>query len=215
MTHPAPYNKKLIPIFDRILQTHCKSRYPRILDPFAGVGRIYHLSTPGQITAIDIEQWQDADPRVIRGNALNLNYDRQTFDAVITSPTYGNRMADSFTDNQPEKDYRRNTYTHRLGRKLHAQNSGGIQWGSTYREFHQLAWAEVARVLVEDGLFILNIKDHVRDGKRQRVSRWHYDTILARGFTPIQIVPVKCPGIRHGANRNRISYELVIAFRRK
>ena len=49
-----------------------------------------------------------------------------TFDMVVTSPTYGNRMA----DHHNAKDGRRRiTYTHNLGRTLTPGNSGAMQWG--------------------------------------------------------------------------------------
>jgi hypothetical protein len=48
---------------------------------------------------------------------------------------------------------------------------------------------------------MLNISDHIRKGKVQRVSDWHIDTVLALGFTWLYQTPVKTPRQKQGANR--------------
>ena len=135
-----------------------------------------------------------------------------TFDAICTSPTYANRLADHHEarDNSP-----RHTYRHTLGRPLSPGNSGQLQWGDAYRAFHLEAWTECRRVLQPEGFLVLNVKDHIRKGELQPVTNWHAVTLLMLGFTCTARVHVPCPGQRHGANGHlRVDYESVLRFRK-
>lgn len=208
--HPAKYTDALLPVFVDMLRGS-----QRILDPFGGTGKIFEIQPflpAAQIDAVEIEpEWAAYDQRVTLGNALALPWADDTFDAVCTSPTYSNRMADSHTARDSS---RRNTYTHALGRKLHPQNSGQLQWGNAYRDFHVKAWTEARRVLQHNGKFVLNIKDHIRSGKRVHVTDWHCEALTALGFVEVEHRHIACPGQRYGANGGaRIDYESVILFR--
>lgn len=209
--HPARYTDVLLPVFAELL-----AGARRILDPFAGTGKAFALEPllPGCVVeAVEIEpEWAATHPRTTLGNALNLPWPDGFFDAAVTSPTYGNRMADHHT---ARDDSRRNTYRHALGRPLHPANSGAMQWGDPYRTFHTAAWTELARVLCPGGRFVLNIKDHIRRGQRQPVTAWHCATLTHLGFTENEHRHVACPGQRFGANGGaRIEYESVILFTR-
>ena len=85
----------------------------------------------------------------------------------MTSPTYGDRLADHHDARDGSV---RHSYKHDLGRDLHPDNSGAMQWGPAYRDFHTAAWVEVRRVLRPGGRFVLNVKDHVRGGVVQSGS---------------------------------------------
>ena len=64
-----------------------------VLDPFAGIGTVHQL--PYRTIGVEIEpDWAKQHPDTIVGNAVNTPYDRDTFDAIVTSPCFGNRMAD-------------------------------------------------------------------------------------------------------------------------
>lgn len=213
--HPAKYTDSLLPVFARMLRPHvlsCSYSYD-VLDPFAGTGKVHLLSKmlPIHTYGVEIEpEWSAMHQKTQQGNALNLPWPDSHFDAVVTSPTYGNRMADHHVAKDGSQ---RNTYTHAIGRKLHDCNSGQMQWGSNYREFHIAAWTEARRVLKRGGIFILNIKDHIRTGKRMHVTDWHIETICAIGFKMIEHKKVNCPGNGYGQNGNaRIPYESVVKF---
>lgn len=206
--HPARYTDALLPVFARMAAGCC-----RILDPMAGTGKIFSLRTRGfadaEIRAIEIEpEWAAYHPETQIGNALALPFSNGYFDCVIVSPTYANRMADH---HEAKDASRRNTYRHALGRALHPDNSGAMQWGEQYRAFHTAAWGEVYRVL--SGVFVLNIKDHIRKGDRTRVTDWHIEALTSIGFTILEHERIDCPGNRFGANGDaRIEYESVIKF---
>jgi len=207
--HPARYTDALLPAFVDMLRG-----VDRILDPFGGTGKVFLLERwmPwSEIHAVEIEpEWAALHPKTTLGNALSLPWQDGYFDAVCTSPTYGNRMADTLLD-----DYERITYTAKLGRQLHTDNAGGMQWGDKYRTFHIAAWTEANRVLSSGGRFILNIKDHIRAGVRQHVTQWHIDTLQALGLQLVEHRQVACPGNRYGQNAElRVEYESVVLFRK-
>lgn len=207
MNHPAKYSAALLPHFATWL-----CGYPRLLDPFAGTGKLRTIRPDAVLLEIEPE-WAALSGAVI-GDALNMPWEwTGSFDAVCTSPTYGNRMADHFTDHQPEKRYRRNTYTHALGRKLDPRNSGSLQWGDAYRAFHTQAWQEVARVLRPGGRFVLNISDHIRAGQRVPVAAWHRETVLSLPFTLTATIAVPTPRQRYGQNgAARVTEEMIFVF---
>jgi SAM-dependent methyltransferase len=206
VSHPARYSTNLIPIFADILDG-----YDHVLDPFAGTGRIHDL--PMHTVGIEIEpEWAALHPDTVEGSALELPWEDAEFDAVCTSPTYGNRLADSHNASDPE---RRRSYTHDLGRKLSDDNSGAMQWGDEYREFHETAWAEAVRVLRPGGRFVLNIKDHIRGGVQQPVTAWHVAALVDLGMRYNAELSQGAPTghLQQGSNSEaRAGQELVLVF---
>ena len=81
--HPATYSPTIVAALATILDKHVPAG--RVLDPFAGIGGIHKVATAARLTVgIEIEPvWSDTHADTILG------------DAIVTSPTYGNRMADS------------------------------------------------------------------------------------------------------------------------
>jgi tRNA G10 N-methylase Trm11 len=184
----------------------------QVLDPFAGTGRIHVLLERGwQTVGIELEpEWADMHPHTQVGNALALDFGNECFDAIATSPTYGNRFADSYEASDPEA---RRSYRFDLGRELSPDNSGALQWGQAYRDFHELAWRETLRVLRPGGRFVLNIKDHIRDNQWVDVAGWHVGVLVRCGLDLRAIRPVVSDGIDLGANsKHRTGAELVIAL---
>lgn len=209
ITHPAKYTDALLPVMAEMIQG-CN----HIIDPFAGSGKIHHLryfGYTGGITAIEIEpEYALMDVNTIIGNALHLDFSDNTFDGAITSPTYGNRMADHHVARDLSK---RNTYRHTLNHKLHPDNSGQLQWGNEYREFHKKAWIELRRVLQPNAVFVLNCKNHIRHTVEQYVTEFHSEYLQSIGFTLVNHVKVNCKGNRFGKNGNiRIQYESILKY---
>lgn len=209
--HPARFTEALLPVLRDALRSTVGSG-ATVLDPFAGTGRIHELHPEFATFGVELEpEWARLHPRTIVGNALHLPWPDALFDAICTSPTYGNRMADH---HEAKDDSKRMTYRHSLGRKLSDDNSGQLQWGPAYREFHEAAWAEAYRVLKPGGAFIVNISNHVRAGKVIDVTGWHVECLqtmcVLRGH-----VRVPTPRMRFGANgQARVDSESVLVFQK-
>ena len=100
MKHPAKYTDCFLPIFfDLLKNTDC------VLDPMAGTGKLALIKDYGYKGAIicnDLEpDWQKGEIYNVDEwhftDASNMNWAKnEQFDAICTSPTYGNRMADNF-----------------------------------------------------------------------------------------------------------------------
>jgi len=205
--HPARYSDALLPVMAAMLRG-CQC----VLDPFAGTGRIHDLEVllPGcVIIGNELEfEWAAWRPgRMAVGNALRLPFADGTFDGICVSPTYGNRLADDRL-NMKSRGF---SYDRAIKRRLHPDNAGQLQWGNDYRDFHLCAWTEARRVLCPGGRLVLNVKDHIRDGARQRVTDWHIGCLEGLGFTVVEHVHVDCPGLRVGRNaEKRVDYESVL-----
>lgn len=198
MRHPAKFNSSFLPLISEL----CLGR-ARVLDPFGGTGKLRE-AIPHAI-CLDIEmEW--ASQSGLRADALKLPFQSGTFDAVVTSPTYGNRMADKIQG--------RVTYTAYKGKPLHPNNSGGLQWGQAYRDFHTSAWRECARVLQSEAILVLNIKDHIRQTQRVRVTDWHINTLIGLGFQVDARVEIPVRGAAtHLANGDaRVGFETLLRF---
>jgi tRNA G10 N-methylase Trm11 len=171
-----------------------------VLDPFAGTGGIHYLDQFGFPTVgVEIEPEWCNHPRTVQGDATNLPFADETFPFVITSPCFGNRMADHH--DAQDGSYRR-TYKHSLGRDLSPANTGALPWGQAYRVIHAVAWYEVWRVTRPGGVFVLDSKDHIRDHRRQHVTNWHYQVITGLGFELAEVIRPQVKGFRMGENRD-------------
>ena len=201
--HPAKFN-------DLVLEeiAYWLPEGTLVLDPFSGVGRLREIKKL-ETVRVEIEpDWADH----IVGDALQLPFRSEVFDAIATSPCYGNRMADHHNAMDGTK---RHTYKHYLNHDLHPHNAGALQWGEGYRLFHRLAWAEVVRVLRPEGMFLLNSSDHIRKGRVQHVTQFHIDTLVRLGLKKERTVLIGTGRLRHGENHQaRVDHETVTIFRK-
>jgi len=214
--HPAKFTDSFIPIFADILKEK-----NNVIDIFAGTGKIVeikNLGYKGKVFINEIEpEWAEINSSMVDGftklDAENLPYKDEYFEAVCTSPTYGNRMADCHNAKDGSK---RNTYTHTLGRKLDDENTGKMQWGDKYREKHKKCWLEAKRILKKEGLLILNMSDHIRKGEIIPVTDFHISFLESIGFTVLEHKKINTPRNGFGANANvRVDYESIIILKKE
>lgn len=233
--HPAKFSDSILDGIVPYLQPRWK-----VLDPFAGVGVVHSLRDRIAVKTVGVElepEWANQHPDTIVGDALALPPRwRNRFDAVVTSPTYGNRLADhqdaqercrpcgatgevdgaicTKCGGEGRRAYKRITYRHTLGRPLTPGNSGSMQWGTAYRKFHRAAWTEALRVIKPGGRLIINVSDHVRGGEVQHVTDWHVRTILGLGTATLYAFDrVGTVRMRYGANRDlRVPHEAIVVF---
>lgn len=217
--HPAKYTESFIPIFADLLKGFAK-----VLDPFAGVGKIAEIKKYGYsgiVYANDIErEWifsNQYQPDVVScSDAQKLLdvYSAGFFDAICTSPTYGNRMADHFVAKDNSK---RITYTHCLGRSLTDGNTGKMQFGDEYKRKHIECYKTFCDLLKDGGIFILNISNHIRNGQEVSVSEWHADTLQSVfGLELVDDIHCNTPRCRFGANaKARVEFEHIYVFQKR
>ncbi len=247
--HPAPFHPAVINIAEAELGPIADKKLDLlyVLDPFAGAGGIRALEDRhGGIHTLGVEllpKWASL-PGNVEGDATALPFPDAWFDAVVTSPCYGNRMADhhnardkcsecagdgAVADHSDMDSFSpcpkckgtglspRRSYAHYYGDGFRdvpvRSNAGAMHWGDEYRELHEKAWTEVRRVLRPSGMFLLNIKDHIKNGKRVRVSAWHRRTVLGLGFTELGRWDIPTSGYGYGDNHGaRVPFEYVYVF---
>lgn len=213
--HPAKYTDIFLPIFAEKL-----SGKRNVLDIFAGtckISEIKNFGFDGKIYCNEIEpEWgmmglESVDSLNI-GDAEFLPYKSNYFEAICTSPTYGNRMADHFDSRDGSK---RITYRHMLGRDLDKENTGRMQWGKKYRDKHDRIWREAHRVLVDDGILILNVKNHIRKGKEVDVIGWHKNSLINNNFSLVEEINIPVRNMGFGANsEKRTNQETILVFKK-
>jgi len=205
ITHPAKFSNSIL----KVIEPYIKYK-KLVLDPFAGTGKIKDICP--KAICLEIEPEWAAMRSAVVGDARYLPFRKYTFDAIVTSPCYGNRLADH---HEAKDKSRRYTYRSCIGRALNENNAGRMQWSWKYRRLHADAGDEVYRVLKYDGLFILNVSDHVRSGRIVPVSEWHKSMIIGSRFELINEHKIETPRMRHGENnRVRVDYENVFVFKK-
>lgn len=225
--HPAKFTEAILNVIGDMVMAESEGREVRVLDPFAGTGKIHELHNPPRVQTFGCElepEWASQHRRTRVGNALHVSsyeWAQPKFHIVATSPTYGNRMADH---HEAKDDSKRMTYRHQLGRMPHPDSSTILPWGKAYWEFHQQAWLEINRVIMPGGLFILNVKNFYRTKRVKGVKvteevdvcQWHLDTITSIGYGVEAAIVVPVRGMRMGSNHTkRVNHEMVYGLRKE
>lgn len=231
--HPAKFSETLLPVFASLVKAEQRrlGRPVRILDPFAGVGRVHRLAIPDLVETVGIElepEWAGCHPDTIQGDSLEwmralvaVNSsgpgERLRYDLVVTSPCYGNRLADQ---HNAQDGSTRRSYRHDLGRPLSPGSSAGLQWGKTYWLFQAEAYRLIAKVLrppTDDdpgGLCLLNVSDFVRGKAEVPAVAWHRGACYGAGMTEAGTARfVETPRMTYGENRDRAPAEVILRLR--
>lgn len=212
--HPATYTDTFLPLFAKLLNQYGAQN---VLDPMAGTGKIALVKEhgwDGYVVANELEpEWKNGYPvdEWHHGDAAAMNwaYGRR-FDAIIVSPSYANRLADH---HHAKDGSRRITYTHCLGRKLTPGNTGAMQWGDEYRMKHSAIWMECVALLKPQGLFVINVSNHIRNSQVIDVVGFHRDALASLRMHLDTQIDVSTPRMGFGANRHlRVPYESVLVF---
>ena len=212
--HPAKFSDPIIDVIADIVKRY---DIQSILDPMCGVGKIAELRTfgyIGKLVGVEIEpEWAAEAAKVMDevhvGDAAKLFFIMpDTFDAVITSPTYANRMADKLSKDKQI----RMTYADYLGRPLTEGNTGAMQWGNPeYGRKHLQIWTQAKKATRD--ILVVNVSDHYRNKKIQNVVDFHIILINALGMTLVEDIHVKTRRMRRGRNHElRVDHEHVLVF---
>lgn len=207
--HPATYPAAVIAVFRELLRDH---EVGDVLDPFGGVGGIHQLAPEFDTYAVELEpEWAQIHPSTIVGDSRRLDdiFPGRQFDAIATSPAYGNRLADAFY-NAADPEARR-SYAIDLGRPLTAGNGAGMHFGDgDYETLHEAVWAAAVAALKPGGLFLLNCKDFQRGGEVVPVTGWHIDCLAALGLVARDLRTLPIAGLPN-TTAARLS-ELIVVF---
>lgn len=214
--HPATFREDHLKVIRDMLD---RSGVETILDPFAGVGTIHKLRDYGFETyGIEKEpEWAEQSLYNVVGDSSDLigvlvkeGMLPGMFDATITSPSFGNRMADH---HEAKDSSVRNTYRHKLGRPIEGNSSAIMQWGDEYRAFHRDVWRQVDQVTRY--AFILNTKNHIRKGEVAEVNEFHVSVWEEMGWWITDRVKIPTKGNGFGANGDaRVDHEMMYMFAR-
>lgn len=229
--HPAKFSDPLIPVLASLVRQEQRrlGRPVRILDPFAGVGRVHRLAVPDLVETVGIElepEWAACHPDTIVGDSLEwmrgvaasmaLGADRP-FDLIVTSPTYGNRFADQ---HNAQDGSTRRSYRHDLGRPLSPGSSAGLQWGKAYWLFHAEAYRLIRGVLRPPtdadpgGLLLLNVSDFIRHKAVVPAVMWHRGACYGVGMVEAGAARfVETSRQTYGENRERADAEVILRMR--
>jgi len=207
--HPAVFNDTYLPTMAYVLRGKDK-----ILDPFAGTGKIAKIKEhgyKGYIVCNEIEpEWANTNLYNVDewhcGDAAHMDWAKdEEFDAISTSPTFGNRMADGYN---PNSKWERIGYAEYLKRPLSNENTGSMQWGEKYKNKHIECYFEFLRVLKHGGLLVINVSNHIRGKEEVDVVGWHKDTLKCMSLKEIDDLTFATPRMRRGENNKaRVKYE--------
>ena len=182
--HPAAWSLPLLDALREIVPPGI------VVDPFGGTGKLALLGQRWRVLCGDLEpEWVGQAWRYgakgLRWDATALPLASGSVPAVVTSPAYGNRLADAYAydpcDAGRRSDGTRRSYRGFLGRPLSEGSGAGLQWGDAYRALHERALREFVRVLAPGGMLVVNMKDHVRGGRLQRVCDWWAEALRTAG----------------------------------
>lgn len=183
--HPAPFPEHVLEWLRLVVPPG------PVLDPMGGIGRLGMLGSQWQVTILELEmEWalqaqNNGCVEGVVGDATAMPWPDESWDTVVTSPSYGNRCSDTYAPEVHKRsDDTRRTYRIYLNRALSPNNGGAMHFkkDGAYEKLHTRMLAEVYRVLRPGGSFILNIKEFIRDGEIVGLVGWWHDACIGAGF---------------------------------
>lgn len=210
VAHPAKFSDPILELLGLLLPPLAGDRL--VLDPMAGVGRLAELPVASLLGEIQLKWARACPPPVYVADAAVLPFRDNCIWCVATSPTYGNRMADTYAGDGTQ----RYTYTIYHGGPLHSENTGAMQWGHKYREKNAAILKELYRVIENGGWLVLNVSDHIRKFRRQPVARWWGRQAVKTGFTAQRGFKVYTDRMKNGENGEaRVEYEVIYLLQKQ
>lgn len=243
--HPAKWTQSILDEIEDLLFEHEVPDDALVFDPFAGpdLGRLAAAVEPRPVAGTEIEwPWVSGADGSMQGDALRPPLRPASVGVLVTSPAYGNRMADNHDPKDACKPCggsgeapplarsgpipcracggsglsKRNTYKHVLGRDPSPGASTVLQWGKAYRDFHEAAWTVANDALAPGALVVVNVKNHVRDHRERAVVEWHLNAWLRLGARLEEVRRVAVRGNRNGENGDaRVPFERILVLRAK
>lgn len=226
-SHPAKYSAGMVEHFADLIEwwRSNDSDITHVADPMAGHGGIFPLEALADVTchALEIEpRFAAMHPRTIVHDSTTAWPDTipDQVDAVITSPTYGNRMGDTYLP--PESDRsKRMTYTVANGAPLHRNNTGRInRLNGDYRLLHAMIVARIAERVRPGGHVVINVKDSApKTGRNWVADYWLSEAMTIEGPQGRLFMFDECAtftaakGNRMSPTRQRLR-EQILTFRR-
>lgn len=221
--HPAKYSSSVLDalgeLWDFWLQPPEPDRPSRVLDPWAGVGRIHRIASLAVRTfAVELElNWAASTEhanRTVSATTRRLPFADGVFDAVTGSPVYMNRMRDSHMARDTSK---RNTYTHQMraltgfkDEQLHPDNMGAMT-NTQYRAAAAEHIAELLRVSKPGAFWFINLSNSIEDGEENNCVEQWINWLTLRSLHIREVRPVATPRNGFGANGDaRCDYEVVV-----
>jgi hypothetical protein len=212
--HPAKFSNELLPA----LAKHC---YGDIIDIMAGTGKAGLLKRYNtKIKSVTIneleEEWamQAKDNMVdtiIIGDARNLS---GWYDCIVTSPPYGNRMADNFKPSKPDSMRRR--YAGDLGRNPSAGSVCCSHFGRGY-EFQMLEILSCVLKNIQHSRIVWNTSNFIRNFVEVDVFSFYNKLFISSGYSMVaheKIETKRQKGV--GANTHlRVKYEDIAVYDKK
>lgn len=219
--HPAKFSKQLIPHIAEMIPEDCYY----ICDPMAGVGQLLllHEHYPRGDFIFDFNEleseWVNQIPKVHPTRSIHC-MDAKDYkladdiDIIITSPPYGNRMADFFmSETRPES--MKGRYAGDLGRRLTEGSVASQKFGDRYRSNISHIYGNIFDQMRSGSYFLLNVSNFIRNHKEENVIGF-YLNLFSEYFHLEEFRKVKTPRNRgHGANANlRVEHEVLILWRK-
>lgn len=228
--HPAKYSEPILALIARLVaeETARVGRRLRVLDPFAGVGRVHDLDADTFAGELEVE-WAACRRPTVVADAAAPPWRPASFDVIATSPCYGNRLRDAHVNRDSHKACKgegcskckwtgiapRRSYTHDLGHRPRPESTATMAFGPAYREKHQAIYGTWPGLLAAGGLALLNVSNFVERKQEVDTVGWHLGALRRAGLAIEDLYAVPTHRLRNGANYlSRAAAEHVIVARR-